>query len=313
MKHGLLFVSLVFVVLIGVAQQDMQFTHFKEYALFYNPAYAGVGDGVCGDLIGRNQWAGLNGAPKTVFFDVRYASEKLHGGAGLTVVNDQLGFQKQTYVNASYSYKREIQNVGKLYVGISMAINKASWNGGFIPPQSYNDPNIPFGGYSSSVINSSVGMYYTRDKLFMGLSATNLNEGVFKGSSQFNFNTVRHYYVLAGYGVNINRAFDLIPSVFAKSDGVSTQVDIKTKLIYNNQFFAGINYRISDAISPIAGVYLVSGSTKITFSYSYDVTTSAIRNHSSGSHEIAIGVCRKIVPIPDRHVDPRNLGERGRF
>jgi len=312
MKNGLLLLSFI-ISIIGVnAQQDLQFTHFKEYALFYNPAYAGVSNDICGDILGRNQWTGFGGNPKSLFFDVRYSDAKLHGGVGLTVVSDELGFRKTTSVSASYSYKKSFPSIGTLYLGASIGFSRAGWKGNFIPPETLSDPNIPFSGQAANVFNSNVGLYYTKRNLFMGLSTTNVNQGVFDGGgvSQFNFNTVRHYYVLAGYKTMLTRGVDLEPSLLAKSDGVSTQIDMKAKVIFNNQMFGGINYRFGDAISPIVGMYIPGNNFRLTVSYSYDITTSDIRNYSSGSHEIAISFCKKIAKPVERHDDPRDLGGR---
>ena len=312
MKHGILLLIFIFSIIGINSQQDVQFTHFKEYALFYNPAYAGVSNDICGDILGRNQWTGFEGAPKSLLFDVRYASRKLHGGIGLTVLSDELGFRKTTSVAASYSYKKSFPNIGTLYVGASVGFNKGTWKGNFIPPETFSDPNIPASGQSASVVNSNIGLYYTKRNLFMGLSTTNINQGVFSagGVSQFNFNTVRHYYILAGFKTKLSPVLDLIPSVLAKSDAVSTQIDLKTKFVFNNQFFGGVNYRIGDAVSPILGMYIPGKNFRLTVSYSYDVTTSGIRNYSSGSHEIAISFCKKIPVLFDRHDDPRDLGGR---
>jgi len=310
MKYGILLISFIVSTIGFKAQQDLQFTHFKEYALFYNPAYAGVSNDICGDIIGRNQWTGFDGAPRSLFFDIRYATNKLHGGVGLTVVSDELGFRKTTAVTASYAYKKSFPNIGTLYIGASIGMNKAMWKGNFIPPETFNDPNIPISGQSASVFNSNVGLYYRKKHLFMGLSTTNVNQGVFNigGLSQFNFNTVRHYYVLAGYKTRLSQLVELEPSILAKSDAVSTQIDVKAKAIFSNQLFGGVNYRLGDAISPILGMYIPGNNFKLTVSYSYDITTSDLRNYSSGSHEIAISFCKKIPALTQRHDDPRDLG-----
>jgi len=314
MKKVVVLICLSLIFVKSHAQQDLQFTHFKEYMLYYNPAYAGVGNGVCGDLLGRNQWTGFDRAPESYFLDVRYSSPVLHGGLGLTIINDKLGFQKNTSVGLSYSFKKSFSNVGDLFVGMSIGYNRASWVGNFIPPESLSDPFIPISGQSAGMVTSNAGLFYRRKEIYMGLSATQLNQGVFQSvSSSFNYNTVRHYYVLAGFKKPIGNSLEVEPSIFAKSDAVSTQVDVCSKLILNRLLVLGVNYRLADAVSPMAGVNIYGKNSKLAISYSYDITTSQLRKYSSGSHEIAVSYCKLIIPASDRHVDPRNLGTRVRL
>lgn len=296
--------------MITKAQQDVQFTHFKEYMLYYNPAYAGVANNVCADILARHQWQGLEGAPKSYFFDVRYAVRKLHGGIGLSVLKDELGFQRNTEVNGAYSFTQRLSNGAKLNVGLSLGVKHAAWGVGYIPPDTYQDNSIPFGGKSDAVITSGLGMYYSNSNIYVGLSSTNLNQSKFSGtSSSFNYKNVRHYYVLGGYLKQVSRVLQVEPSVFAKSDAVSTQIDLSFKAIYNQKVYAALNYRVSDAVSPQIGMYFSSNGIRLTASYSYDLTLSRLQNYSNGSHELRLSACIKLQEIfPERYVDPRDLG-----
>jgi len=61
--------------------------------------------------------------------------------------------------------------------------------------------------------------------------------------------------------------------------------------------WGGVSYRLTDAIVAMVGYQKdgiggPNGSLKI--GYSYDITTSTIKNHSSGSHELMLGYCFKL-------------------
>ena len=47
---------------------------------------------------------------------------------------------------------------------------------------------------------------------------------------------------------------ELQPSIFAKTDAVSTQVDLNTNVLYNNLAWAGVSYRVEDAVALLAGI-----------------------------------------------------------
>jgi type IX secretion system PorP/SprF family membrane protein len=78
--------------------------------------------------------------------------------------------------------------------------------------------------------------------------------------------------------------------VFLKTDAASTQFDINVRALWKNMVWAGVSYRIDDALGVMAGVNIKS----FRVGYSYDVTTSGINNYSSGSHEIMLGYCYKL-------------------
>src|SRR5436309_2549557 len=65
----------LFVITELKAQQEPQFTNYMFNTLYYNPAYAGTREGLCGSLIYHNQYQNFAGpdketAPRTESFTV---------------------------------------------------------------------------------------------------------------------------------------------------------------------------------------------------------------------------------------------------
>jgi len=88
-----------------------------------------------------------------------------------------------------------------------------------------------------------------------------------------------------------------------ESDATSTQVDINANVLWRNMFWGGLSYRIKDAIVPMLGYQKAIGDPKkmpgmIKIGYSYDETTSEIKNYSKGSHEFMVSYCFNVVPVP---------------
>ena len=65
--------------------------------------------------------------------------------------------------------------------------------------------------------------------------------------------------------------------------------------------WGGVSYRVQDAVAILAGVNIpqVEG---LKLGISYDVTTSAVGDHSSGSLEFMIKYCTTLVKPPKREV-----------
>jgi type IX secretion system PorP/SprF family membrane protein len=85
-----------------------------------------------------------------------------------------------------------------------------------------------------------------------------------------------------------NPSLELLPSVFAFSDGKVIQLTITSLVRYNKKLWGGVSYRAGDALIGIIGLELFNG---IRIGYSYDYTISDIGKTSSGSHEFMINYC----------------------
>lgn len=99
----------------------------------------------------------------------------------------------------------------------------------------------------------------------------------------------RHYYITAGYTLQLpNPSLELLPSLFAFSDGKVTQFTITSLVRYNKKVWGGVSYRAGDALTGLVGFELYNG---IRIGYAYDFTLSDIRKNSSGSHEFMVNYC----------------------
>lgn len=300
------------------AQQDAQFTQNMFNRLTVNPGYAGSSNAICATLLGRQQWTGFTGAPQKFLLNFDAPVKMLHGGAGLVVMQDQLGFEKTLTAQGIYSYRMPV-GPGELGIGVGLGILNKAINGNWVAIDNYQlDPSIPNNGISTMTFDVNLGVYYNiADQLYFGLSTTHLPASDLKkagGSGpeafELNYSLARHYYIMAGYNYRLGDSpIELKPSVFVKTETSSTQMDLNCNIMYNKMVWGGLSYRISDAAAILLGFQKDIGSGVARIGYSYDITTSALRNHSSGSHEIMVGYCFKLAPPSkvERHGNVRFL------
>ena len=98
---------------------------------------------------------------------------------------------------------------------------------------------------------------------------------------------VQHYFGMIGYKVDLNEDVYLVPAVLIKkTPTVVLSLDLNGKLFIQDKYWLGINYRYLDSFSAFMGIRIASD---FELSYSYDLVTSALSKHTSGSHEILIG------------------------
>ncbi len=288
MKNHIIFLSLLFIAFAANAQQDVQFSQCMFNPLAVNPAAAGISKKMCLRTQYRNQWVGFEGAPKTILVngDIWVPSV---GGFGLTMQSDKLGFEKNFSAKLAYSFHIDLNDIGVLGLGVDAGIIQKSIAGNWIAPTSVTGDNaIPAPSISSSNWDAGAGIYFQTHKLYVGLSSTHIPESNIKQGT-VNFRNQMHHYVTAGYFHDINPRLSLNPCLFVKSDASSTQMDASLIALLNNRFWLGASYRLTDALVALAGMQM--GQLKV--GYSFDLTTSDIRNYSSNTHELFISYCIK--------------------
>ncbi|MCD6331767.1 MAG: type IX secretion system membrane protein PorP/SprF [Bacteroidales bacterium] len=281
------------------AQQDPQFSLNMFNQLAVNPGFAGSQGMLSASVLNRQQWMGFEGNPKTTLASVHMPVKPFgfNSGVGVIFMDDQLGFEKNIAINLNYAYRLELGN-GQLGIGLAVGLLNKAIDGKWTIPDSDNhipasqDPAIPDQAESAMVFDMGMGLFYHTDDFYAGLSSTHLFQPTVDYGMSAKEDVKRHYYASAGYNFNLpNPLFELQPSLFAKYDGASVQIDINTNVIYNKKIWGGVSYRLGDAVILLGGLELSNG---LRLGVAYDFTTSALAHYSHGSVEFMLNYSLEI-------------------
>lgn len=312
MKRILLSVSFLLVGTVTLmAQQDAQFTQNMFNKLNVNPGSAGHNGGICGTILTRQQWTGFEGNPQTHLLsaDARISRH----GVGLTVFQDKLGIEKSLVAKLAYAYHLTL-GPGTLGLGVDIGMLSKSFENNFIAIDNPTlDPSIPNSGTSAATFDFGAGAYYyIPNKMYVGISTLHIPQTSVEdvadqgGVGALDFQQSRHYYIMAGYDWDINndKKWILKPSVLAKTDAASTQLDVNALIEFNMKVWGGVTYRVEDAIGLIVGANVGEfiSFPGLKLGVAYDLTTSTLADHSSGSFEIMLRYCTNIYKQPKREV-----------
>jgi type IX secretion system PorP/SprF family membrane protein len=288
---------LFFVIMLQplLSQQDPLSSQYMFNTLTFNPGVAGTSGMICATAMNRQQWVGFKGAPSTTLFNISapVSPFKIKSGVGLLVESDNIGFDKDINLSASYSYLMDVGSA-KLGIGLSLGMFNTTLNptweipsGDAFTPAS-GDPLIPENKQSVVAFDAGLGLFYKAEKYYAGLSVTHINQAKIKFSKGTPYLS-RNYYFTAGYTLQLqNPAFELLPSTFVFSDGKVIQFSLTSLVRYNKKVWGGVSYRAGDALIGMIGLELFNG---IRLGYAYDFTLSDIRKSSSGSHEFMVNYC----------------------
>jgi len=243
-----LYISLLIISVLTYGQQDPEFSQHNSAMSFFNPASVGSHDRICLNAVHREQWVGFPNAPSTSYFsaDGAFSLFGKNLGAGISILNDNFGFNSDLGLNLQFAYRIDL-GTGKLGIGLSTGIlNKSlspEWKTlsttGEIQDGAQGDPGIPQAKESRVAFDMGLGVFYRTENIFMGISATHINQARIKYENATPY-LVRHYYVTAGYNLQLpNPLFEVMPYFILKSDGKANQLYLNTTVRYNKWFPGG--------------------------------------------------------------------------
>ncbi len=271
---------------LSYSQVDPQLTQFMLTRLVHNPGYAGVNGAMCGQLLTRQQWVNFPGAPKTYLLNFDMAVPELPIGVGSNIVMEQLGFTRNLFLKLAAAYQHTLPNGHTISGGIDLGIMQSETNGTWIPGSPAPDPKIPSGVVTMTPFDMGVGLFYLASTFYVGLSSTHIT-----APNSTVINIPRHYYLMGGYYYSIDKFNVINSNINIKSAGTALQFDINCMYSYDATYSAGLSYRMNDAVSVLLGYKFTQG---IKITYSYDITTSELRQSSVGSHEFSVSYCYKL-------------------
>jgi len=294
-KLTLLFVS-IFMGSMLQAQQLPQLSQFMLNDFAVNPAIAGMHDSYQIKTSVRNQWVGIEDAPKTTLLSI-YGKSSDHVGLGGSVFNDQVGPTSRAGASLTYAYHLNFTDEVKMSMALSggftqFKIDKVGWN-----TFHTDDPLMDGAEAVNLVPDATFGLnIYEEDKWYLGIAVPQLlnskltlidEDFVNNISLDMDGSLSRHIYVMGMYNFEIDHYWDLQPSVLFKTVSNQNQIDMGLKTIYSDKFWMGMDYRTNGDISALLGFIIQE---KFMIGYSYDIPNPDISQYTSGSHEFMFGV-----------------------
>ncbi len=310
MKRNLFLILFVFCSLTVLSQQVPQFSQNMFNKLANNPAFAGSRDAISTTVLQRSQYMGFEGGPTTLNLSVDAPVSLLHGGVGLNIIQDQIGEVELSTldIKGSYAYTTQLGS-GQLAIGLSFGLVQTGIDITNLRIEQQNDQAVPAASSSGSVFDLGGGLYYNSEDVYMGLSSTHLAEPTIE-TDDGDIPLERHYFLIAGYYYYINPNLSLNPSIYLKSDGATSQLDINSNVIYDNKIWGGLSYRHAENLSEGGPELAILTGMNITsdlkFGIAYDIVLSSIGNNSL---EFMLGYDFKIKTDkdPTRYKNPRFL------
>lgn len=275
------------------SQQDAQYSQYMYNTVSVNPGYAGSRGHLSIAALYRAQWVGLDGAPKTQTFNFHTPLGYNGVGAGISVVNDQIGPTSETYLDLDFSYTVLTGKEGRLSFGLKASahlldirfseLNQDLTNPGGPDPTLQQDIDNRFSP------NIGAGVYYHTTKFYAGLSVPRfLQTSHFDESSLSTAREQMNFYLITGYVFDLSAFWRFKPTLLVKAvQGAPLQADFSANFMYNDKFVMGAAYRWDAAVSGLVG-FQVSPELMIGMAYDREITELGRAVFNDGSFEIIL-------------------------
>lgn len=265
------------------AQQDPLYAQYLNNPLLINPAYAGANKSWVTNVGYRRQWAGFDGSPTTVNFSSHISLADNKVGAGLMVVQDNIGETKNTEITANYSYRIEKDDKSFMF-GLSTGVMRFQVDPGRLNLQNPGDP--AFGFTNETQFNTGAGAMLKSERYMVGLSVPRLIPARINttGGQEIEIYN-RHVYLFAGYLVNIGERLKFKPTTLIKGTaGAPASVDLNANLVIDQRYTAGLMTRNFNTY----GLLVQADLKDIRLGYVFEVPTNRGVGQRFTSHDIAL-------------------------
>jgi type IX secretion system PorP/SprF family membrane protein len=318
-----LITSLIFLSLGSFAQQRPHYTQYIMNNYIVNPAIGGIENYVDVKLSMRNQWVGIEGAPRTYYasihgpigkkdyrgsatsFDMKgenprgreywanYTAAPPHHGLGLTAINYATGYINRTTTYGTYSYHLGLTGRTSLAAGFGLGFSTFNINRSKITLATAFDPAI--GNATSNLTKIkpelNAGLWLYSSNYFLGLSAQQIIPVRLNlvDSSAYKSTLIPHLFLTAGYRFLLNEDISVLPSaMFRYVAGIPNSLDVNLKLQYRDLMWIGANVRKGDGLSGMFGLNIAH---TLNVSYAYDLNKGKylLSTMNRGTHEIVLG------------------------
>lgn len=294
------FLSLTMAVSTVLAQQDPQFSMYMYNPLYYNPAAAGSEGVTRVQLTHRTQYLGYqtigNGdgsaAQSSQLLSFTMPLDKIKSGIGVYALNDKYGPSINQAIQLSYAYRLALKN-GTLALGVQAGMFNRGYDFNQFRPTDPGDPLLPGGRINLFKPDVGAGVYYNTTDYWVGVSMTHLNRATYSYTSGYETDpSDSKAYLSAGYRLSFGYNIDIQPSVllqYSTKEGLPGSVaTVNVVGTYDNRIWAGVGYRVKDAVMLTAGINLMRNNA-LRIGGAYDIVTSGTQIKSGSSVELILG------------------------
>ena len=280
----------------AMAQQDPLYSLYLNNPISINPAYTGLNDNFNAVLGFRKQWSGIDGSPTTINFTAHSSIAQNRMGAGIIIVNDQVGEITTTQATATYSYKVKLSEDRVLSFGMQGGI--LNYKTKELNLQDPSDETFALISQVKPMIGA--GVMLKSEKYLVGLSVPRLLNSSFTASGSTYTAYKQHMYLFGSYIIPLSERILFKPSTLLKyTGGAPVSVDLNANINIDRNYTVGIYTRNFNAYGLLAQVNFLE---YLRLSYAFEIPTNKSIGTQYNTNEVNLGLKLSVFQYHNRSI-----------
>ena len=284
--------QLFFLLFVSYGSYSQLMPHigwFQETQLIYNPAYAGTSEEIRGSVLSRQQWKGIDGAPKSHLLTVdKHLGKGI--GAGLSILRDEIGYTKNTNVSLNLSYRVYLNSTSYIQGGLKAGMSHLASNYSDLEQWDEDDPLK----VSETVIVPKIGFgaMYIHKEFFVGFSIPDYiafdTKGVLPNEDDNKY-LRNNYFLTMGTKFELTEFMSFVPSALIRyynTRGVNFTLNAAVEL--NQTILMGVSY-VHPSVYGVFGKIGITPRLKVGYRHEISTTIVSVGNFGTGEFLLSYG------------------------
>lgn len=273
-----------------------QFSHFQGY---FNPALTGYEGSVARAFV-RNQWGGIEGAPRTLFMSAELDFGELAGevdpgllgknALSVNLLQDNYGAFRENEITVNYASRVRLTERHNLRLGTGVSYQSIRLDGNALTTKEANDPTIGkyIGTFSNmDVLDFNIGLALTHANYYASYGIHRVNGGNIQNGDEFMEGYPAEQMIQAGYREALTENLAIAANGFFRSrKNLPDVFELNIKVLMMDTFWLGAGHRIDYATN--AQVGFLAGKLRLGYVYEFPVANSYLL--PSGVHEFSVAL-----------------------
>jgi type IX secretion system PorP/SprF family membrane protein len=253
-------------------------------SFLYNPSVAGNTLGSA-TLSYRQQWGGVQDAPRTLFFSLHTPFARHRFGTGLNVYQEKSGVNENLFVSGAFAYHVRVADNNMISAGVSVEYINSRVDYAAVDVIDNSDDLLAGDQPGANSLDFSFGLNYSSRFLKIGASANRLGTlvGISDSTSQFS----QFYSAFANFTLPVAGDRDVLEPIvyFRKFANGTQQVDAGLYYTFKETFTLGGSYRTGGTVGLTAALRI---NKNLLLGYSREMLSGDLSKSLGASNEFTL-------------------------
>lgn len=266
---------------VAQSQQDIQSSTYFMAPLPFNPAFSGLSEATTVRSISRLQWLGWGGAPVTHVVSVDAPFFREYAGAGLTLIQDQIGARMHTSIMGSCAAHLQLNEGVNLSFGLNGGMRYNSYD---LTQLQADDPMDALYAevFQAWTPNFGAGTYLTTETAYLGFSVPHILQEQLSDSTDAN-QLARHHYLMGGWRNGKLKLGALLKG----TKSAPWALDVNALWSLSQSLGVGTTWRVNESVGLLFQANLSSDGA-LRGMYCMEMPYNKLVYNNFGTHELAL-------------------------